>query len=111
MSILHRHPMKNTRHLVIFALLTPFLFACAPSPEALCEHMFGLMKKEVGADLPEAETKKMQEECIKDAERMQKNKKRKGPFEYRKAASCIMDATSMEEVGKCDSKDKSDESK
>ncbi len=100
--------MKTTGNLILVTLFAPFLFACAPSPEALCEHMLGLMKKEIGADLPEAETKKMQEECIEDAERLKKTKKRKGPLEYRKAASCIMDATSMEAVGKCDSKDKAE---
>ncbi|MFV8755535.1 hypothetical protein ACNOYE_33720 [Nannocystaceae bacterium ST9] len=97
--------MNTLRNLVTLALIAPLLCACAPSPEKVCEHMLGLMKKELGADLPEAETKKMQEECIEDAERMKKNKKRKGPMEWRKAAGCIMDATSMEEVGKCDAKD------
>lgn len=98
--------MKKFRTLVALAALTPMLAACAPSPDDLCQHVIDMMKKEMGEmfdALPEEERNKMKEECVKEAE---KEKEMKGAVEYNKQAKCIMKATKLEELEKCEGEEK-----
>ena len=44
--------MKKIRTVLALAVLVPMLSACGPAPEDVCEHMMGIMKKELGEALP-----------------------------------------------------------
>ncbi|HLT40414.1 MAG TPA: hypothetical protein VK034_29245 [Enhygromyxa sp.] len=95
--------MKKFRTLVALAALAPVLTACGPAPEAVCDHVIDIMKKEMGElfnALPEEERNKMRDECIAEAK---KEKEMKGAVEYKKQATCIMDAGSLADLEKCDS--------
>lgn len=97
--------MKKFRTVLALAVIAPMLAACAPSPDDVCQHVIDMMKKELGdaADsMGEDEMKEMKEKCVKDAE---KEKELKGAMEYKKQAKCIMDASNLEQLAKCDSKD------
>jgi hypothetical protein len=96
--------MLPLRKLALLALALPSFAGCAPSPEAVCEHVIGLMTKEAGSAAPDVS--EVQKQCLEDTERLKKHRDRKGPFEYRKAASCIMDATTLEAAAKCYDKPK-----
>ncbi|NVB43195.1 hypothetical protein G6O69_35555 [Pseudenhygromyxa sp. WMMC2535] len=97
--------MKKFRTLLALAALAPMLAACAPAPEKVCGHVIELMKKEFGeqaGEISEEDTKKMLENCVKDAE---KEKEMKGSIEYNKQAKCVMAADSLEALGKCEEKE------
>lgn len=96
--------MKKFSTILAVALLAPMLTACAPSPEDMCEHVFGIMKKELGESFPmsDEDVKKGKEECVKEAT---KEKEKIGAMEYKKQAKCVMAATKLEELDKCDKKD------
>ncbi|MFV8755590.1 hypothetical protein ACNOYE_33995 [Nannocystaceae bacterium ST9] len=96
--------MKKFSTVLALAVLVPMLSACAPSPEDMCEHVFGIMKKELGDALPmsDDDAKKFKEECVKEAT---KEKEKIGAMEYKKQATCVMEATKLEELDKCDKKE------
>lgn len=96
--------MKKFSTILAVALLAPMLTACAPSPEDMCEHVFGIMKKELGDSFPmsDEDVKKGKEECVKEAT---KEKEKIGAMEYKKQAKCVMAATKLEELDKCETKD------
>lgn len=95
--------MKKFTTVLALALLAPMLSACAPSPEDMCEHVFGIMKKELGDafTMSDEDLKKAKEECVKEAG---KEKEKIGAMEYKKQAKCVMEATKLEELDKCDKK-------
>lgn len=100
--------MKTFHKFLALAALTPFLAACTPSNEDVCNHVMEIMKKEMGAaegaaEISDEDTKKYTEKCVKDVE---KEKELKGAAAYGKQAKCIMAATKMEEMAKCDEGDK-----
>ena len=96
--------MKKFTTVLALALLAPMLSACAPSPEDMCEHVFGIMKKELGDafTMSDEDLKKAKEECVKEAG---KEKEKIGAMEYKKQAKCVMEATKLEELDKCDKQD------
>lgn len=89
--------MKKLHTLFLVALVAPVLTACGPSPDAVCDHLAELMKKELGDAAAEAFEK---DECVESAK---KEKEMKGMVEYNKQAKCAMKAESLEDLGKCDS--------
>jgi hypothetical protein len=96
--------MKKIRTVLALAVLVPMLSACGPAPEDVCEHVMGIMKKELGEALPmsDEDTKKFKEECVKE---MNSEKEKMGAMEFKKQASCVMDATNFAEMEKCDKKE------
>jgi hypothetical protein len=96
--------MKKIRTVLALAVLVPMLSACGPSPEDVCEHVMGIMKKELGEALPmsDEDTKKFKEECVKEATA---EKEKMGAMEYKKQADCIMDAGSFADMEKCEKKE------
>lgn len=99
--------MKTFHKFLALAALTPFLAACTPSNEDVCNHVMDIMKKEMGdvegAKAPSDEDlKKYTEKCVKDLE---KEKEKAGAEKFNKQAKCIMAASKMEEMAKCDEKD------
>jgi hypothetical protein len=98
--------MKKFRTLMALVALAPMLAACAPAPEDVCQHVVDLMKKELGEQvdaMPEDEITKIKDNCVKEAE---KEKEMKGSMEYNKQAKCVMAATSLEDLSKCQDTDK-----
>jgi hypothetical protein len=98
--------MKKFRTLLALAALAPMLAACAPAPEDVCQHVVDLMKKELGEQvdaMPEEEITKIKDNCVKEAE---KEKEMKGAIEYKKQAKCVMAASSLEDLKKCEEDDK-----
>jgi hypothetical protein len=88
------------------AVFAPMLAGCGPAPADVCDHVIDLMKKELGeqADaMSEEEIGKIKEKCVKEGE---KEKELNGALEYNKQAKCVMAATSLEDLAKCDEKDK-----
>ncbi len=96
--------MKKIRTVLALAVLVPMLSACGPAPEDVCEHMMGIMKKELGEALPmsDDDLKKAKEECVKSATA---EKEKMGAMEYKKQASYIMDANSFADMEKCEKKE------
>lgn len=82
--------------LVVVGSLGLFTLACGASPDAVCDHMIDLMKKELGEEAAKAMPKA---ECVKEAE---KEKEMKGMMKWRTQASCVMDATTLEAATKCE---------
>ncbi len=74
-----------------------FLTACGPSPDAVCDKMIELAKKE-----NEAIGKKLEEDKSECVEQMESAKEMHGMVEFRKEAKCVMDASTLEEASKCD---------
>jgi hypothetical protein len=72
------------------------LAACGPSPEAVCDHVIELTTKDLGEEAAKTIDKA---DCVKDAER---EKEMKGMLKYNEQAKCIMDAESLEALGKCE---------
>lgn len=98
--------MKKFRTLMALLVLAPMLGACAPAPADVCQHVVDLMKKELGEQvdaMPEEEITKIKDNCVKEAE---KEKEMKGSMEYNKQAKCVMAATSLEGLAKCEEGDK-----
>jgi hypothetical protein len=99
--------MKKLHKFLALAALTPFLAACTPSNEDVCNHLIDLMKKEFGdaaegAKPSDEDMKKMSDECVADLE---KKKEKIGAAKYKEQAKCVMAATKMEELAKCDKGD------
>jgi hypothetical protein len=99
--------MKKLHKFLALAALTPFLAACTPSNEDVCGHLMDLMKKEFGdaegAPKPSDEDmKKFTDECVAD---LDKEKEKDGAAKYKEKAKCVMAATKMEELSKCEKKD------
>ena len=96
--------MKKLHKFLALAALTPFLAACTPSNEDLCNHVMDLLKKEMGdaKDAPQPsdeELKKFTEECVKDID---KQKEKLGEDKFKEMAKCTMAAQSMDDMMKCD---------
>ena len=87
--------MKKLPQLLAVAALLSFTTACAPSPDKVCDHVIELTKKDLGEEAAKAIDK---DDCVKTAER---KKEMKGMIKYKEEASCIMDAGSLEDLGKC----------
>lgn len=95
--------MKKICTVLSLALLVPMLSACGPAPEEVCDHVMTVMKKELGEALPmtDEDTKKFKEECVKE---MNSEKEKQGAMEFKKQASCVMDANTFAEMEKCEPK-------
>jgi hypothetical protein len=91
------HMKKLVHHVVLgtFGLLS---LACGASPDAVCDHTLELMKKELGEEAVKAFPR---DECIKQIER---EKEMQGIMKYRTEANCIMDAKTLADMEKCESK-------
>lgn len=98
--------MKKLHKFLALAALTPFLAACTPSGEDVCNHVFDIAKKEFGdAEGPkptDEEMKKATDECVAD---MDKKKAKIGEDKYKELAKCVMAADKMEAIAKCDKGD------
>jgi hypothetical protein len=98
--------MKKLQMFLAIAALAPMLAACAPSNEAVCQHLIDLVKKEAGdsadkeADKADAEAeKKYLEKCAKE---MEEEKTKLGDAAFKKQVSCIMDAKKYADLEKCE---------
>jgi len=97
--------MKNLQKFLALAALTPLLAACSPSPEKVCSHVMDIAKKSAPEGAPEPseeDMKKAQEKCVGDLE---KEKKELGDEKYNKMVKCVMDASDMEGVMKCNTEE------
>ena len=99
--------MKKFHKFLALAALTPFLAACTPSNEDVCNHVMDIMKKEMGdvegaKEPSEEELKKFTEKCVKD---LDKEKEMKGAAKYKEQVTCVMAASDMEGLMKCDKGD------
>ena len=68
----------------------------APSPEAQCDHVIGLMKKESGVELGA----KFRDECLKDAQKGE----HEGLLPYAEKSKCIVGAQTLAEAQRCEKK-------
>jgi hypothetical protein len=82
--------------LVVLGSIGLFSLGCGASPDAVCDHMIELAKKELGEEAAKAMPKA---ECVKDAERQ---KEMAGMMKWREQANCVMDAQTLEAATKCD---------
>jgi hypothetical protein len=103
--------MKTFHKFLALAALTPFLAACTPSNEDVCNHVMDIMKKEMGdaegAKAPsDEEIKKYTEKCVTD---MDKEKEKKGADVFNKQVKCVMAASKMDEMMKCNEEEKKEE--
>ena len=97
--------MKNLHKFLALAALAPLLTACSPSPEKICAHVMDIAKKSApeGTEAPsEDEMKKATEKCVGDLE---KEKKKLGDENYNKMVKCVMAASDMPGVVKCNTKE------
>ena len=99
--------MKKLHKFLALAALTPFLAACTPSNEDVCNHVMDIMKKEFGegegAKAPSDEDmKKFTEKCVADLE---KEKEMIGAAKYKEQVKCVMAADKMEALMKCEKED------
>lgn len=84
----------------VVAVLIPTLTACAPKPEAVCNHVVELTKKELGDKvdaMSDEQMEKIRTDCVKDAEA----DKKKNPKTYGKRAKCVMAANSLDDLRDC----------
>jgi NADH:ubiquinone oxidoreductase subunit B-like Fe-S oxidoreductase len=88
--------MKNISKLFAATIFVSLAAACGPSPEAVCDHVIELTKKEVGEEAAKAIDK---DDCVKSAER---EKEMKGMMKYNEQASCVVAAESLEALTKCE---------
>ena len=89
--------MKKLAPILFVTLAGLVLPACGASPEAVCDDLVELAKKEAGEEAAKAIDRA---ECIKGAEQ---EKEMKGMMKWRTQANCAMDAESLEALSKCDS--------
>ena len=68
----------------------------APSAEAQCDHVMGLMKKESGVDLGA----KFREDCLRKAEKGE----HEGLLPYAEKSKCIVGAQTLAEAERCGKK-------
>lgn len=97
--------MKKFCTVLALTVLAPMLSACAPAPADVCDHVIELMRKDLGEQvdaMPEEEITKIKDKCVKEAE---KKKEMEGALVYNKEAKCVMAATSLGDLSKCDAKD------
>jgi hypothetical protein len=87
--------MKTLAKLFAATCLIATTTACAPSPDAVCDHVIELTKKEVGEEASKLIDKA---DCVKSAER---SKEMKGMVKYNKEAKCAVKAESLEALGAC----------
>lgn len=103
--------MKKLHKFLALAAFVPFLAACTPSDEDLCNHVMEIAKKEnpkadSDKEPTDEEMKKHLADCVED---LGKRKKDIGEEEFKTMAKCVMAADSMEGIGKCnEKKDKKD---
>ena len=93
--------MKKLPKFLVLAALAPMLAACSPSPEKICKHVMDIAKKSAreGTEAPsEEEMKKHTEKCVGDLE---KEKKELGDESYKKMVKCVMAASEMSGIVKC----------
>lgn len=105
--------MKKFHKFLALAALTPFLAACTPSNEDVCNHVMDIMKKEMGdaegaKEPSEEELKKFTEKCVED---LNKEKEKQGADKYKEQITCVMAATNMDGLMKCDDKGDEEEKK
>jgi hypothetical protein len=87
--------MKKLAHLVLGSTFGLVSVACGASPEAVCDHIIELAKKEGGEEAAKGLDRA---ECIKSGER---EKEMKGMMKWREQANCVTDATTLEAAMKC----------
>ena len=93
-------------HYVVAASLAAALFAgCTPSPEKVCGHFGDIatpeiekMMKAFGKDMSDADKTKMKGDCTTELDKMKSEK----PDDYKKTATCVMDAKEFKDLEKCD---------
>ena len=95
--------MKNLTVSLLAITLLLSLTACGPSPEAVCDHMLEVAKKEATAAGGEAAAKAIEEELPKDEciEKQERSKEMKGMIKYKEKASCIVAAETLEAMDAC----------
>ncbi len=83
---------------ILGAVTFVFVFAgCGPSPDAVCDHMIELAKKE-GSDGIGKKAEEGRGECISS---MESAKEMQGAMKYKESAGCIMDATTFKDAIAC----------
>ncbi|HET6584095.1 MAG TPA: hypothetical protein VFG69_11615 [Nannocystaceae bacterium] len=88
--------MKKLAQIVLAGSVGILSLGCGASPEAVCDHMIDLMKKELGEEAAKAVPR---EECVKEAEH---DKEMGGMMKWRTQANCVMDAQKLDDAMKCD---------
>jgi hypothetical protein len=89
-------PMRTWTSVVAYA-------ETGPSPAKVCEHVMGIMKRELGEALPmsDDDVKNFSEECEKE---MVSERAEMGEFEFAKQAGCVIEARTLADMEKCDKK-------
>jgi hypothetical protein len=101
--------MKKLHKFLALAAFTPFLAACTPSHEDLCNHLMDLSKKEnpdADKEVSEEDKKKGMEMCV---EMMEKQKTKVGEDKWKEMSKCVMAADNEEAMEKCEPKDEKKE--
>lgn len=93
--------MKKIRTVLALAVLVPMLSACGPSPEDVCEHVMGVMKKELGEALTmtEQDMQEFRNDCV---ENFNAEQAKMGSEEFAKRATCVIGAKNFHALEKCD---------
>lgn len=90
--------MKFVKMVLPVAALVGLVTACgAPSPEKVCDHALGLLKKEMGDAFPAEKLEEGKKECVAEAQK----EKEKDAAKYEKEAKCLLGAESMADLEKC----------
>ena len=90
--------MKTLPKLFAAACLLSLATACAPSSDALCDHIIEVTKKEGGEEAAKMIDKA---ECVKSADR---RKEMQGLIKYNKKAKCAMSAETLADIDACGKK-------
>lgn len=90
--------MKTLSKLFAAVCLLSLTTACAPSTEALCDHIIEVTKKEAGEEAAKLIDKK---ECVESADR---RKEMQGMIKYNEKAKCAMKGETLEAISACDDK-------
>ena len=86
--------MKKSSVIVAGLLATVFAVGCGASPEEVCGHIEEVVKKEHGDEAAKA--------AVDGCDfKWKMRKDTKGIFKYKDLASCVMDASTTEAIGKC----------
>ncbi|MEM7155891.1 MAG: hypothetical protein AAF799_23775 [Myxococcota bacterium] len=86
--------MKKSSVIVAGLLASVFAVGCGAAPEEVCGHIEEIVKKEAGDEAAKA--------AVDGCDfKWKMRKDTKGIFQYKELASCVMDASTVEALGKC----------
>ena len=74
--------------------------ALAPSPEALCDHLIGMMMTELGDQVPANQAPMIRDKCVQET----KAKVEELGSEFAAQARCIMSKTTLAGISECDTR-------